>query len=91
MQLKEVDTFSVKASQYNPLDETYRRKTLKERLDEVAEGIIVQRDMLSAFVLDHVEQDLKTINKQQCKENFGRFKCLQDIEINQLKEKGKLT
>ena len=91
MQLKEVDTFSVKASQYNPLDETYRRKTLKERVDEVAEGIVVQRDMLSAFVLEHVEQDLRTINKQQCKQDFNRFKCLQDIEVNQLKEKGQLT
>ena len=91
MQLKEVDTFSVKASQYNPLDETYRRKTLKERLDKLAEGIIVQGDMLSAFVLEHVEQDLRTINKQQCKQDFNRFKCLQDIEVTQLKEKGQLT
>ncbi len=90
-QLKEVDTFIVKASQYNPLDETYRRKTLKERLDEVAEGIVVQRDMLSAFVIEHVEQDLRTINKQQCKQDFDRFKYLQDIEVNQLKEKGQLT
>ena len=90
-QLKEVDTFSIKASQYNPLDETYRRKTLKERLDKLAEGIVVQRDMLSAFVLEHVESDLKTINKQQCKQDFERFKYLQDIEVNQLKEKGQLT
>lgn len=90
-QLKEVDTFSIKASQYNPLDETYRRKTLKERLDKLAKGIVVQRDMLSAFVLEHVESDLKTINKQQCKQDFERFKYLQDIEVNQLKEKGHLT
>ena len=64
---------------------------LKERLDKLAEGIVVQRDMLSAFVLEHVESDLKTINKQQCKQDFEKFKYLQDIEVNQLKEKGQLT
>ncbi len=89
--VNEVDTYNVKASQYNPIDETYKRKELKDRMIKLSEGIIVQRDMLSAYVLEHVETDLRTINKQQCKQDFNRFKYLQDIEVNKLKEKGQLS
>ncbi len=90
-QIKEVDTFRVKASQYNPLDETYKHKELKDRMIELSKGIVVQRDMLSAYVLEHVETDLRTINKLKCKQDFANFKSLQDIEISKLKEKGQLT
>ena len=91
LELKKVDTAKVKASQYNPLDESFHKKDLKDRMIELAPGIIVQRDMLSAYILEHTNNDLKSINKSSCREDFDRFLELQNAEIKRLKENGQLS
>lgn len=91
MELKKVDTARVRASQYNPLDESFHRKDLKDRMIELAPGIIVQRDMLSAYILEHTNSDLKSINRISCREDFNRFLDLQNKEITRLKENGQLS
>ena len=85
-QLIKIDTTKIKASQYNPLTGEYTKHSLKDRLIKLLDGVIVQRDMLSAFIVEHVEGD-EIINVL---EDFDRFKRLQDEFITYLKQTNKL-
>lgn len=91
LELKKIDTFQVKASQYNPIDGTYKKKQLKDRLVKLNEEIIVQRDLLSAYIIAHTNDDLETIDAVSCYDDFNTFKKLQDDEIQRLKENNQLS
>ena len=82
-QLIKIDTYSVKASQYNHFDETYKKKKLSDRWNDF-NGIRVQRDIYSAFLIMNVNNDLKTINKEKCDERFENFLILHDKEVKRL-------
>lgn len=82
-QLIKIDTYSVKASQYNHFDETYTKKKLSERWNNF-NGIKIQRDMYSAFLIMNVNTDLKTINKEKCDETFENFLMLHNKEVERL-------
>ena len=82
--LNKIDTYSVKASQYNHFDETYKKKKLSQRWNDF-NGVKVQRDIYSAFLIMNVDNDLKGINQQKCNDRFENFKRLHDIEVNRLK------
>lgn len=66
------DTKSVKASQFDHLTEEYTKHSLSTRVKFVGDDK-VQRDLYSAFLLAHVEDDKKTINVNACKSNFNTF------------------
>jgi len=83
-QLIKIDTYSVKASQYNHFDETYKKKKLSDRWNDF-NGIKVQRDIYSAFLIMNVNSDLKTINKEKCDETFENFLMLHNKEVDRLK------
>ena len=83
-QLIKIDTYSVKASQYNHFDETYKKKKLSDRWNDF-NGIKVQRDMYSAFLIMNVNPDLKSINKQQCDKTFNKFLTLHNKEVDRLR------
>ena len=91
LRLKKVNTFKVKASQYNPIDGTYTKKQLKDRLVKLNETTIVQRDLLSAYIIAHTNDDLETIDIVSCYDEFSSFKQLQDIEIQRLKDTNQLS
>lgn len=91
LELKKINTFKVKASQYNPIDGTYKKKQLKDRLVKLDEEIIVQRDLLSAYIIAHTNDDLETINIITCLNDFDTFKQLQDKEIQRLKDNHQLS
>ena len=57
---------------------------------ELAPGVIVQRDMLSAYVISHTDKSLKKIRKRECRDNFERYKELQDRQIEQMKKENQL-
>ena len=82
--LNKIDTYSVKASQYNHFDETYKKKKLSQRWNDF-NGVKVQRDIYSAFLIMNVDNDLKGISQQKCNDRFENFKRLHDIEVNRLK------
>lgn len=82
-QLIKIDAYSVKASQYNHFDETYTKKKLSERWNNF-NGIKIQRDMYSAFLIMNVNTDLKTINKEKCDETFENFLMLHNKEVKRL-------
>jgi hypothetical protein len=89
-ELIKIDTYSVKASQYNHFDETYTKKKLSQRWNDF-NGIKVQRDMYSAFLIMNVNNDLKTINNDKCNETFENFLELHNKEVKRLMEKKNLS
>ena len=81
--LIKVNTKEVKASQYNHLNCRYNKKKLSQRWNDL-NGIKIQRDLYSAFLIQHVNDDLCNINQEECKRDFERFKMLHDKEIERL-------
>ena len=83
--LYKIDTAKCKASQYNHFTGECNKKELKDRWNDF-NGVKVQRDIYSAFLIMNVDNDLKGINQQKCNDRFENFKRLHDIEVNRLKE-----
>ena len=83
-QLIKIDTWSVKASQYDHNEDSYKKKKLSDRWN-ILSGINVQRDMYSAFLIMNVNDDLKSIDKEKCKQRFERFITLHNVEVNRLR------
>jgi hypothetical protein len=81
--LIKVNTKEVKASQYNHLNCRYNKKKLSQRWNDL-NGIKIQRDLYSAFLIQHVNDDLCSINQEECKRDFKMFKILHDKEIERL-------
>lgn len=83
----EVNTFKVKASQYNHLNQQYNKKKLSQRWNYFEynnEDIKVQRDLYSSYLIKNVDMDLVTINNDKCIEGFKKFLKMHDKEIIRL-------
>jgi hypothetical protein len=87
-QYKEINTWKVKASQYNHLNHKYNKKKLSQRWNYFkykGKDIRIQRDLYSAYLIMNVNDDLKSINDIECENKFDRFIGLHNKEINRLK------
>ena len=82
--LIEINTSEAKASQFNHFDKTYTRKSLSQRWNDF-DGIKVQRDMYSAFLIMNITDDLKSFDVNKCNERFDNFYKLHNLEVNRLK------
>lgn len=83
----EVNTFKVKASQYNHLNQEYNKKKLSQRWNYFNynnEDIKVQRDLYSSYLIKNINSDLETINNDKCIEGFERFLEMHNKEIKRL-------
>ena len=83
LNINKINTYKVKASQYNHFTDEYNKKELKDRWNK---DINVQRDMYSAFLIMNVNDNFESINKDKCNETYDNFKMLHDREIERLKE-----
>jgi hypothetical protein len=83
-QLNKIDTYSVKASQYNHLTDTYHKKKLSERWNNF-DGLKIQRDLYSAFLIMNINDNLKSINRDRCFDTFDNFVRLHYKEIERLR------
>ena len=86
-QYKEIDTWNVKASQYNHITGEYNKKKLSQRWNYFKyknNDIKVQRDLYSAYLIKNVNDDLKSINNIQCIKDFDKFLELHNKEILRL-------
>ena len=81
--LIKIDTWSAKASQFNHFDGTYNKKKLSQRWNDF-NGIRVQRDLYSAFLIMNVADDLKSFDIDKCNERFENFYRLHNLEVNRL-------
>lgn len=68
--VKEVDTH-VRASQYNHQTDTCIEKALENRWNVMPDGERIQRDLYSAFLLQHCKQGLPEYNRKELKKEFG--------------------
>lgn len=83
-ELIKIDTIEAKASQFNHITQTYKKKPLSQRW-AIVDGHKVQRDMYSAFLIMNVNEDLKSFNLEKCNERFNNFLELHDKEAQRLK------
>lgn len=81
---QEVNTFAMKASQYNHLSQTYTKKALSKRWTRL-DGKDVQRDLYSAFLIKNTTPGLDRSDDQRCKDTYPAFLILHDKEIERLK------
>lgn len=82
----EVNNYKIKASQFNHMTGEYAPKDLSQRWNELTEGVKVQRDLYSAFLLMNcVDEDV--IGLENCFSHFDKFKVSHDILIENLKNK----
>ncbi len=83
-ELIEINTFEAKASQFNHFDKTYIKKSLSQRWNNF-DGIKIQRDMYSAFLIMNIADDLKNFDIDKCNKRFENFYRLHNSEVNRLK------
>lgn len=88
--LIEINTYRARASQFNHFDETYNKKKLSQRWNDF-DGLKVQRDMYSAFLIMNTDNDLETFDMDKCNNRFENFKRLHDIEVQRLTGKKNLS
>ena len=81
---KKVDTFSVKASQFNHLTETFTKKNLSKRWNTMPDGTKVQRDLYSAFLVQNVDTTLKKVDVNLCDQSYNSFLQLHNKEVQRL-------
>lgn len=77
------DTRSVKASQLDHTTGEYIKVSLSTRTKKV-DNFKVQRDLYSAFLLQHVKDDKKTVDLELCSKNFERFLSNQERTMREL-------
>lgn len=82
-ELIRIDTWNAKASQFNHFDGTYHKKTLSQRWNDF-NGIKIQRDMYSAFLIMNINTDLKSFDLKKCNERFENFYMLHNLEVDRL-------
>lgn len=81
--LIKIDTWHAKASQFNHFDGTYHKKTLSQRWNDF-NGIKIQRDLYSAFLIMNTSSDLKSFDINKCNERFENFYKLHNKEVKRL-------
>ena len=69
---------------YYHFDGTYTKKLLSQRWNDF-DGIKIQRDMYSAFLIMNITDDLKSFDMDKCKERFNNFYKLHNLEVDRLK------
>jgi len=88
--VKEVDTWSFKASQYCHKRKDFIKKKLSERWHKFPNKSKVQRDLYSAFLLFCSNEDLKSTNQKLCEKKFATFKQKHDDFIQKTKDDQKV-
>ncbi|MBU3176167.1 hypothetical protein KPL47_07265 [Clostridium estertheticum] len=86
-ELYKVNTYKIKASQYNYFDEKYNKKELRERwniFNVDNKEIQIQRDLYGSFLIMNVKENLEEIDRDLCFKTYDNFKNLHDKEINRL-------
>ena len=89
-ELIEINTYEAKASQFNHFNHTYTKKSLSQRWNDF-NGVKIQRDLYSAFLIRNIADDLKSFDIDKCKERFETFYRLHNLEVERLKGKKNLS
>ncbi|KIE48176.1 putative transposase family protein [Clostridium argentinense CDC 2741] len=85
LSIKKIDTYKVKASQFEHFTETYVKKPLSKRWNEFEQGNI-QRDMYSAFLIMNTKDNLKEVDIDRANRAFENFFKLHNKEIERIRK-----
>lgn len=89
-ELIKINTFEAKASQFNHFNGIYTKKSLSQRWNDF-DGIKIQRDMYSVFLIMNIADDLKSFDMNKCNERFENFYQLHNLEVKRLTGKKNLS
>lgn len=84
------NTIKIKASQLDHITGLYTKASLSKRAKTVGEEL-VQRDLYSAFILQHVKNDGVTVDLKSCDSDFKNFLRNQKVTMNELQTTLKST
>ena len=84
-QFFEINTAKAKASQYNHMDHTYKKKKLSQRWNNLPNGDHIQRDLYSAFLIQNTNNTLDGFDNAELDSKYSKFKALHDMEIERLR------
>lgn len=79
-----------RASQYDHTCNKYIKKTLSQRMYELADGTRVQRDWYSSFLMYCIGTDLQNISRYKCKQYFNELYA-KYLELEQYIINNKIT
>jgi hypothetical protein len=88
--LIEINTIEAKASQFNHFDGTFNKKKLSQRWNDF-NGIKVQRDIYSSFLIMNVADDLSSFDEKKCNDRWNDFLRLHNIEVERLSGRKNLS
>jgi hypothetical protein len=83
--IKKIDTYAIKASQFNHVTGEYTKKQLSERWNDFGE-FRIQRDLYSAFLIGNTTETLNFVDVDRCNAGWNNFVQLHNHEIAKLKE-----
>ena len=83
VELIEINTVKARASQFSHLDQTYKKKKLSQRWNNF-NGLKVQRDLYSAFLIMNIASDLENFDLEKCNKRFENFIKLHNLEVERL-------
>ena len=76
---------SVRASQFNHMTGDFQKKPLGQRWNEMPDGRKIQRDLYSAFLLQHMNETNDGYNLAALSRDYEAFVILHDEVIDNLK------
>lgn len=85
--LQEINTIKARASQYEHINHTYKKKKLSHRWAHLPNGDVIQRDLYSAFLIQCVNNTLDGFNDAMTSTRYLGFKLLHDAEVGRLKQR----
>lgn len=83
-ELIKINPFKTKASQFNHISQEFKKCSLEVRFKELKKGIVVQRDLYSAFLIKNVE-NLSEYNMEKINGQFNEFYEKQMKEVEKIK------
>ena len=88
-ELIKINPFKTKASQFNHISQEFKKCSLEVRFKELIQGIVVQRDLYSAFLIKNIE-NLSEYNMEKINQQFDEFYEKQLKEVERIKSEGSL-
>lgn len=80
-----INAWKAKASQYNHLNHQYNKKKLSQRWNIMPDGRNIQRDLYSAFLIQHTNSTLDGFIQELCDKDYPAFVVLHDTVISVLR------
>lgn len=81
-----IDTWKAKASQYNHMTGKYTKKKLSQRVNIMPDGKKIQRDLYSAFLIQHTNDDLESFQTTELERDYPSFVTYHDMEMQKLQQ-----